>query len=158
MSDEKNKKGMDMNMGPGLSVGGDMGMNMGMPDMYSGMGNAGSMPGMQGMMPGMQGMMPGMQGMMPGMQGMMPGMQGMMPGMPGMNAPMANAGMNFMPNPMMNPTQPMCCPFLMNMQCPMLYGQFGQGMPGMGGSFYPTPYTTSPFMNNMYSPMMGMQY
>ncbi len=52
-----------------------------------------------------------------------------------------------MPFPQMPSMQPMmCCPFLMNMQCPMMYSQGMQGTNPMMGT-YMNPY--------MYNPMMG---
>lgn len=89
---------------------------------------------------------------------------------------------------MMNQAPLMCCPYLMNMQCPMTYGQnimgmdmMNNGMPSginpysgnlgtMQGNMNPVPGIagsgmngmpdagTMPVMNNRYFPMGGMNY
>jgi len=58
--------------------------------------------------------------------------------------------------PYMSPVPMMCCPVLMNMQCPMLYGQgmWGAGQPA-GMNYMAPPYMSNPYMNY---PSMGMQY
>jgi hypothetical protein len=58
--------------------------------------------------------------------------------------------MGVMPS-MMNPMPMMCCPFLMNMQCPMTYGQNVMGTSMMGNPMFPG---VSPISGNV-SPVMG---
>lgn len=94
-------------------------------------------------------------GYMPQM-GQMPQMQqmGQMPQMPQMPQ-MGQMGQMPM----------MCCPFVMNMQCPMMYNQ-GVAGTSMNPMMPGNPYMTSPMMSNnpyqmnptMYNPMQGMQY
>jgi len=52
---------------------------------------------------------------------------------------------------MMNQMPMMCCPYLMNMQCPMTYGQNVMGMNMMNNLMYPG---VSPISGNM-SPVLG---
>ena len=67
--------------------------------------------------------------------GVMPSMMNQMPVMPSM--------MNQMPM--------MCCPYLMNMQCPMTYGQNVMGMNMMNNPMY---QGVSPISGNM-NPVLG---
>jgi hypothetical protein len=76
---------------------------------------------------------------------------------------------------MMNQIPIMCCPYLMNMQCPMLYGANTMGMnmmsnmmpytgnagpvAGAANNMYALPSMGAmPPMNNQYFPMGGMDY
>jgi len=61
------------------------------------------------------------------------------------NAGVMPSAMNMMPMPMM------CCPFLMNMQCPMTMGQNVMGMNMMSNPMFPG---VSPISGNM-SPVLG---
>lgn len=64
--------------------------------------------------------------------------------------PMQPNPMGVMPS-MMNPMPAMCCPYLMNMQCPMTYGQNVMGMNMMNNPMYPG---VNPMAGNM-NPMLG---
>lgn len=71
-------------------------------------------------------------------------------------APPTGPSVSYMPSPVMYQPYGMCCPFLMSMQCPMLYGQYGQGTMWTGYMNY--PYMANPYMGSMYPPMTGTQY
>ena len=58
--------------------------------------------------------------------------------------------MGVMPS-MMNQMPVMCCPYLMNMQCPMTYGHNVMGMNMMNNPMYPG---VSPISGNV-NPMLG---
>ncbi|MCX7708873.1 MAG: hypothetical protein N2484_03390 [Clostridia bacterium] len=74
--------------------------------------------------------------------------------------------------PQMMPQAPMmCCPYIMNMQCPMMYGQgtmdmnYNMANPYMSSPYMTSPYMSNPYMSNpyamnpyMYGQGMGMQY
>ena len=64
--------------------------------------------------------------------------------------PMQSNPMEVMPT-MMNQMPVMCCPYLMNMQCPMTYGQNVMGMNMMNNPMLPG---VSPATGNM-SPVLG---
>lgn len=56
-----------------------------------------------------------------------------------------------MPQMYQMPQMPMmCCPYLMNVQCPMMYGQSMAGP----GNMMADPYAANPYMHNpMYNPI-----
>ena len=81
----------------------------------------------------------------PNLMGTMPSMMSNMGTMPSM---MSNMGT--MPS-MMNSMPVMCCPYLMNMQCPMTYGHNVMGMNMMNSPMHPG---ASPISGNM-NPMLG---
>lgn len=57
------------------------------------------------------------------------------------------------PMPMMGPAPMICCPLMMNMQCPFMHSQCMPGNNFMMG----TPYASSPYMmnHNMCNPSMN---
>ena len=65
--------------------------------------------------------------------------------------PMQSNPMGIMPS-MMNQMPMMCCPYLMNMQCPMTNGQNVLGMNMMNNPMYPG---VSPISSNM-NPVLGV--
>jgi len=57
--------------------------------------------------------------------------------------------------PYMIQTPMMCCPYLMNMQCPMLYSRGMMGMNHTMNQYMANPYMYTP---NTCNPSAGMQY